>query len=52
MFAKTHTGSFLGIWDLPEDEILERMIYGHRFYPGKYSTLSYYIPLWNLKSMD
>jgi len=36
---------FLGIWDLPEDEILMWMIYGHRFYANKYwmGMIGYYI---------
>lgn len=45
---------FLEIWDLPEDEVLKRIIYGHRFWANKYSinTISYYIPPRDLESVD
>lgn len=50
MFAETDIHLFLGIWDLPEDDILKWMIYGHRLWANKYSedTINYYIP-WALK---
>ena len=54
MFAEQIPTFFLGIWDLPEDEVLKRMIYGHRFWANQYSinTISYHIPPRELEFMD